>query len=124
MSREIKFRGKHKLDGKWVVGNLVKMFGEWCIQNPDSENDVYIVDLKTVGQYTGLKDRNGVEIYEGNKFLDHFENEYGEVFYCNDKACFMAKIHEYTHDEYGTTLENNLPLFEIDVSDLEILEAK
>ena len=65
MSREIEFRGRHKLDGKWVVGNLIKMFGEWCIQNPDNENDVCIVDPETIGQYTGLKDKGGVKIYEG-----------------------------------------------------------
>lgn len=66
MSRLIKFRGKHKLDGKWVVGNLVKMFGEWCIQDPTDENNVYVVDRKTVGQYTGINDKNGVEIYGGD----------------------------------------------------------
>lgn len=66
MSREIKFRGKHKLDGKWAVGNLVKMFGEWCIQNPNVENDMYIIDPETIGQYTGINDKHKKEIYEGS----------------------------------------------------------
>lgn len=64
LGREIEFRGKHKLDGKWVVGNLVKMFGEWCIQNPNNENEMHIVHRETVGQYTGIRDKKGVKIYE------------------------------------------------------------
>lgn len=62
--REIKFRGR-RLDGKgWAVGHLVKMWGAWHIIDWNDENTAYAVDPATVGQYTGLKDKNGKEIWE------------------------------------------------------------
>lgn len=94
MKREIKFRGKRIDNKKWVYGFLAD---EDYINDIDSIDLSSIeVDIDTVGQFTGLFDKNGKEIYEGD-IIKGFDITI-EVWYSEDRACFIAEMKEPQND--------------------------
>lgn len=103
-SREIKFRGYSYKEGKWLYGNLIEKDDPqkeaptpWVRLIHNKALDAELVTFESVGQFSGMKDKNDNDIYEGDILKYDLpgeesddDTEYVEAVEFND-ACFNVE---------------------------------
>ena len=131
--RDILFTGKRIDNGKWVEGYL-GVFGDTTqIFVPFTDEEIkenqghflsaingvwHIVDPETVGQYTGLTDKNGTKIFEGHILADNPDGSITnvfEIFWDEELAGFMLDdgLNLYCTNEWLKSNESNQILLEV-----------
>lgn len=131
LQREIEFRAKKNIDNSWVYGLLTNdMKGHYRI-NFDVKYFSCVVKPDTIGQFTGLHDKNGKEIYEGDvvkaPLLDPIFGDVIKDTFCNaeirfNKGSFVVSYYKREHNIYLSDLYKRIEVIGNIFDNKELLE--
>ncbi|EFB6931243.1 hypothetical protein HGQ23_000505 [Listeria monocytogenes] len=130
--REIEFRGKRIDNGEWVYGNLMQFEDSVTFIFADERkgastltyahfiiNNMHAIDEKTLGQYTGVKDKNGKKIFEGDVGWDEHNECYGVVKF--EEGKFLYAWENITEDLWEVA--DSIEIYGNIHENLELMEA-
>lgn len=98
--RELIFRGKRIGDGEWIISDSIAQYAGGRVYLYDEVKDIDVeVIPETVGQFTGLTDKNGVNVFEGDIVDVKYNIQYtgvaaeriGSFAVVFDDGCFMKR---------------------------------
>ena len=118
--REILFRGRRR-NGEWIEGNYIFWNKKHCIY----DGIYYEVLPETIGQYTGLCDKNGKKVFEGDIFKP-FDDEIIVVAWIDYYSTlgFLCRV-EHTETKRGKEITESYDgwamLCDFELSNLEII---
>jgi hypothetical protein len=95
----IKFKAKQLNSGKWFEGDLVRLGNRVCIGGDHIKDGITDVDPSTVCMFTGLKDCEGNEIWEGDALLNTNSGSQYTVMYSDYGGAFFIRKKGTVNDD-------------------------